>query len=185
MGGMRRAAWWVMALGMVLALLPCVGRCDVALDRALTCRAAREPDVARLRAVLDLEAELGVPNHLRGLALAAACVESGYRDGARGDCAPGATGDGCAAWGWFQFHGWAARFIDRDDALASARLWLSRVVARLHHPWVERCRPVDEADRWRLAHVLAVRAPGKARCGAVPLAWRVMARWAREVEVAR
>lgn len=152
------------SLGMVVA-------------RARTCAAALEPDAAELRAVAYLEAEAGVPAQARGLALAAACVESGFRDGARGDCDGRAPGDHCRAWGWFQFHGWAGRLIDRDDALASARLWLDRVRERLHHPWVERCRPTSELDRWRLAHVLAVRAPGRARCGAVPLAWKVLARW--------
>lgn len=92
------------------------------------CRQNRSPPTAVLRGLLRIEAELGLPNHARGISLAAACRESAFR------ADPG-LGDRGRSAGMFQFMAWAKRRIKgaktRDPRLdwkASARYWISHLI---------------------------------------------------------
>ena len=87
------------------------------------CKNAKKPvNRALLRSLLELERKHGVPEYGRGITLAAACRESGYRaKPRRGD-------DGRAVgllqlWPW-----WEKRYkIDREDPIQSANAWLTHI----------------------------------------------------------
>ena len=110
------------------------------LSTALTeCRNARAwaPSRLLLQGLLDAEEEVGVPEHLQGMTLAAACHESGYR--------PWVTGDDGRAVGVLQmWPGWRRRGVDRLDPFMSARAWLERIAVLVpkarrlgcRRPWI-------------------------------------------------
>ncbi|MGD2215163.1 MAG: hypothetical protein PVJ64_00350 [Gemmatimonadales bacterium] len=140
---------------------------DPIVERALTeCPTNRRPDRAVVIELFRLEIEAGVPRAVRGLLVAAACAESGYR------AAPRGHSDGGRARGMFQFWSWARSAIrrhgattedPRDDWRASARFWLEHVQRML--PRVRRdCEgrrgyPSHEIARWAAANLTAVSAP--------------------------
>lgn len=128
----------------------------------------------RIRRLLEIEYEEGLPQVARGLLAAAACRESGYKPRARGD-----RGD--VSWGLLQFRVWALPGIRRaQDSLgrrpsgdprydweASAVYWVRHVKAQV--PSIrKRCRYLPyhwrrwylgsrEARVWAAAHAKAIR----------------------------
>jgi hypothetical protein len=148
---------------------------DALVDAMMTgCRGHR-PSAAMLDELLRMESAAGFPASVRGLMVAAACNESGFEPGARGDyVARGAGVREPTSYGLLQFQAWAKRGIrqqgarTRDPRLdwrASARYWAAHVARQV--PWVRRvCGYTAEADIWRAAHLTAIRAPKCAR-------WRI------------
>src|SRR3989344_2984942 len=105
---------------------PPAGRAYSRLDRlptdsewgglATTCRQARvPPDSGMILEMLETEREAGLPDAVRGLSLAAACIESGFNPMARGD----RRGSHYRAHGILQLWPWAESLhgVDRDDPL--------------------------------------------------------------------
>ena len=94
------------------------------IDQAATrCKNAKKPvNRALLKTLLDLERKHGVPSYGRGILLAAACRESGYRAKPR-------RGDGGKAVGLLQLWPWWERRykIDREDPIQSANAWLTHI----------------------------------------------------------
>lgn len=153
---------------------------DAVVARASMCPGAKAPDKDLLRALYRLEAEHGVPPSMRGMSLAAACVESGFNPRARGDWR--GVKRGFMAVGLFQQWPWwvASYHVDRTDPLAAADAWLAHVARQV--PKVRRtCGPQSIERTWVIAWVTAVRAPKKGgRCGQSPLHWPVLVQWRRD-----
>jgi hypothetical protein len=110
--------------------------------------------------LLKVETEMRVPDSMRGMTLAAACVESGFNEKAEGDHRFSKDGKTPKAIGILQM--WPcyekAYGVNRKDVTSSAKGWLTHVMLQL--PSVKkRCMPKDEMNTWRLAWVQGVRAP--------------------------
>tara|TARA_Y100001963_G_scaffold15880_2_gene19654 strand:+ start:2339 stop:2872 length:534 start_codon:yes stop_codon:yes gene_type:complete len=90
---------------------------------ATMCKNAKKPvNRALLRRLVKLETSHGVPSYARGIVLAAACRESGYRAKPR-------RGDNGKAVGILQMWKWweAVYGIDRENPMQSARAWLTHI----------------------------------------------------------
>ena len=90
---------------------------------ASLCKNAKKPvNVPFLRSLLDLEAKHNVPPYARGITLAAACRESGYRAKPR-------RGDKGKAVGLLQMWGWWVKKykINREDPIQSVNAWLEQI----------------------------------------------------------
>lgn len=145
------------------------------IARALTCHRSQEPaDLEAIQLVICEERAVGMP---AGMALAAACHESGLSD-ATGDCD---LRSDCPARGWWQFWSWAAKHCDRERPESAGPFWVSRVArgARM----AERDCGATGLDAWRIGWATAVRSCRKrggkcrARCNETPKAWALWLRW--------
>jgi hypothetical protein len=99
---------------------------EVLLYTALTqCKNANpsKTDPQLLRNLLHIEKNAGVPLKYRGMVLAAACNESGYRaNGRRGDS--GKAVGILQMWPW-----WEKKFkVKRTDPYSSAQAWVSQIM---------------------------------------------------------
>lgn len=136
------------------------------IDAAMQCPRATDPDPWLLRDLLLMERLAGVPDELRGMVLAAACWESGFR--------PAAIGDAGRAVGIVQLWPWAR--VDRRDPVASARFWLGHVATRM--PKVRRECGLHGEAAWVAAWVTAIRAPRPGgRCGERPRHLQLLRAW--------
>ena len=145
------------------------------IARAARCHRAPEPvDVADVQATLCAERAVAMP---AGMALAAACYESGLSD-AEGDCD---LRDDCPARGWWQMWPWWERLCDRRNPQSAALAWTERV-ARGASMAVRDCGATG-LDVWRIGWATAVRSCKKrggkcrARCDETPKAWALWLRW--------
>ena len=121
------------------------------------CKNAKKPvNVPLLQRLLDLEREHKVPAYAKGITLAAACRESGYRAKPR-------RGDGGKAVGILQMWPWWERKykIDRENVDQSVKAWLtqinrsvSKAKRKCKRPW----RP------WLIAQAWIGSGPQKWRC---------------------
>jgi hypothetical protein len=156
------------------------------LDQALTCGGAKVGQFDRqlLHDLLRIEEDFQVPMPLRGMVLAAACVESGYNPDAEGDHKFSPRGRPVAIgilqmWPWWQYGPYGPK-VNRRDPRAAARAWLAHVVKQL--PTIQRqCRynkPEQVDQLWRTAWITAVRAPAKKpRCKQTFSHWHTHKRW--------
>jgi len=150
----------------------CDGRCMAIVDIALTkCRNA--PKTTKKGFLVDLikvEISLGVPEKYRGMVLAAACRESGYRaKPRRGD-------DGKAVgllqmWPW-----WEKRFgIKRTDPKAAARAWIKQILNTVK----KARRRCGKKMAFRSAWAWVASGPKRWRCRS-PRHYRLLRRWHRK-----
>jgi len=110
--------------------------------------------------LLQVEYALRVPDSMRGMTLAAACVESGFNEKAEGDHRFSKDGKTPKAIGILQM--WPvyehAYKVNRRDVVSSAKGWLTHIERQV--PSVRKnCKTKTEVDTWRLAWVHGVRAP--------------------------
>ena len=132
---------------------------DASLIKEATnrCRNAKKPVSARfLGRLLEMERKHGVPGYARGILLAAACRESGYRATPR-------RGDGGRAVGMLQMWSWwVKRYgIDREDPIQSARAWLTHI-GRSVRKAKRKCRSPWKS--WLVAHAWVSSGPRGWRC---------------------
>ena len=164
----------MIALLVALSSMAAPAQLDRLVDVAATaCHGAvSNPDRVMLRAVLAEEIAAGWPDALRGAILAAACRESGYNRRARGDCKVEKGRKNCRAVGLLQLWPWAK--IDREDPIASARVW-SRQIART----VGKARRKGCSRPWITAWNWVATGPRGWRCNRVPRHVRTMRRFHR------
>ena len=139
---------------------------------------AKKVSSARLNnaaALLLAEEEADIPDDMRGMTLAAACMESGFNANAEGDHSFSKDGKTPKAIGILQM--WPcyekAYGVNRRDVRSSAKGWLANIGAQV--PSVRRrCKARTIKETWRLAWVHGVRAPKKGgRCNENTLHWSV------------
>lgn len=120
--------------------------------------------VDTLLTMLQIERAYGVPDSMRGMTLAAACMESGFNPNAKGDHHFGHH----YSRGLYQQHAWyeTKYGIDRKDPIEATISWLDHVVSRV--PKAKRCGYRNERDIWVAAWVIAIRAPSHNRCREKP-----------------
>ena len=111
--------------------------------------------------IISLEQRLGVPEEMWGIALSAACSESGYNPNAKGDRKFSKTGKPKAIGLYQMWPWWASKRsygVDRRDVESSTRVWLTHVKKQI--PKVKkRCKTRTVIKTWVVAWVHAVRSP--------------------------
>ena len=152
---------------------PCGERCKRIVDVAINnCKnAPKGVKKEFLYSLLAQEVALGVPDEYRGMVLAAACRESGYRAVPR-------PGDGGNAVGLLQMWPWWERFgIDRRDPISATNGWLTRILMN-----VKRARRMcGKKMQYRAAWAWVASGPKGWRCRSPRHYW-LMKRWHRKVK---
>ena len=136
-------------------------------------------------------AQYNIPEGLRGMLLAAACIESGYNPRARGDWTKTSKGKRIARakgivqlWPWWTQEYKIKRFNYKD----SAHAWMQHIVKQRHKikkfKWCSR-RFTNE-QKWIVAWVQTTRGPTRTtkghRCYQVPSHYKLLKKWHREVK---
>ena len=132
-----------------------------------------------------------VPESLRGFLLAAACRESRYNPLAKGDWRRSRRGKRIAmAVGVLQLWPWwiKAYGVDRTDYIASAKVWLERIVYQYEkNKRRKRCQNLSIKRQWIAAWVQTTRgAPvnkaNKYRCYQIPTHYKILKKWLRNIK---
>jgi len=128
--------------------------------------------VATAMTMLHVEQELGIPEHMLGMSVAAASVESGFNAAAKGDHKFSRRGRPKAI-GVLQLWPWVEKYdVDREDVLSSTHFWLGHI-QRVKKKTDRQCRSRHPRTQWRQAWVTAVRYPKPSgRCREKPRHWR-------------
>lgn len=140
---------------------------------ASLCKNARKPvNKAFLGELMALEVKHKVPTYARGITLAAACRESGYR-------ANGRKGDGGKAVGILQMWPWWERAypFKRTQALKAVDVWLTHINKSTKKAR-RKCKKPWRA--WLIAQAWISSGPQKWRCR-YSRHYRLLKRWRRLV----
>lgn len=134
--------------------------------------------------LLSMESRMGIPDELRGMTLAAACVESGFNENAEGDHRFSKDGSPMAIgilqmWPLYE----KAYAVNRRNVESSAHGWLFHIKRQL--PSVKaRCMTKTDRELWRLAWVHGVRGPKKGgRCNENVSHWAVFLKIRNELSI--
>lgn len=173
----------------VLALLALLSACPVhaddappspweasLLEQAATCAKVDAQTSKMLLKMLRIEAAEGLPEHVRGITVAIACLEAKYNPKAEGDHKFSKDGKSPMAVGLFQMWPfWKQYKVDRKDPYAATKVWLGFVKARMGY--VERvCKPKTEERKWAVAVAYSMMGPGK-RCKQTTSHHRLLQKW--------
>jgi len=157
------------------------------VDQAvINCRNARgkEVDVELLWELVEVERQYNPAPEVRGMILAAACMESGYNPKAKGDRKFSKSGKKPKAIGILQLWPIYKKMypgLDRTNPVDSAHAWMKHIVKML--PKVKRqCRYKTPKRLWIAAWVTGIRykKPG-GRCKERPKHLRILRRWHRNI----
>lgn len=131
--------------------------------------------------LVKIEAKYNPPKSLRGMLLAAACHESGYRPNALGDFTkrtrrPRAKGI-VQQWKWVEKYG-----VNRFNPHQAADFWMKHVVRQLKSV-KRKCRFRSTKRLWIAAWVTSIRYPKPSgRCYERPLHLRILKKWKRNIK---
>ena len=160
---------------------------DELADEALfNCRNKAPTDaIARIVEILiEVEKRFDPPPELRGMVLAAACMESGFNPKAKGDRKFSRSGRKPMAIGILQMWSIYEKMfpgIDRTDPVSAANGWMTHIVNRI--PYVKRrCRYATQEKMWIAAWVTGIRSKKKGgRCKEKPLHLRLLRKWHKKI----
>ena len=147
------------------------------------CKYARSEnvDIELLWGLVEIEKKYNVPEEVRGMVLAAACMESGYNPNALGDKKFSKSGKHPMAVGILQQWPVYEKMYgtDRRDPLAAADSWLKHITKKLKK--VERqCKYRTVRKKWIAAWGTGIRYPKKGgRCRERPKHLKLLNRWHR------
>ena len=135
-------------------------------------RDEKEKAMLSASVMLAIEKSVGIPDHMLGMSIAAACRESGYDTKAKGDHKFSKRGKPKAI-GVLQLWPWVERYgVDRTNLVSSTSFWLNHII-KTRKKTVKICRPRSNILSWKQAWVAAVRAPKKeGRCREVSKHWK-------------
>jgi len=147
-------------------------------------------DAELLWSLVEIEKKFNVPAELRGMLLAAACMESGYNPLALGDYRKRGKKKIAKAVGILQLWPWFENKkrgygIDRKDPIQAAGAWMTHIFKQI--PKVKkRCGFKNEVRVWKAAWVTAVRAPKDGgRCYERVNHLKVLNRWHKNIKRVR
>ena len=157
---------------------------EAILKRSLKCPNTKRQWLSTtiLRKILYLERTYEIPTSLRGMTLAAACSESGFRANASGDYryskkrTPLAIGI-LQLWPWWE----KAYDIDRRNPLQSATAWLTHIDS-LKEKVRRQCRLSNKNTEhlWVKSWVTGIRSRKKGgRCNETPKHYTRLVKWRR------
>ena len=153
------------------------------------CKNRKFSDIDRnvIQRLIAIEKKHNVPPSLRGMLLAAACSESGYRPDALGDHKFSKKRKPKAV-GMFQMWKWWERAykIDRRNPYQSADAWLKHIKKQIKSVRRE-CKFKSKKRIWLAAWVKAMRAPKRQgnRCYEKVKHYRILKRWRKNIINAR
>jgi hypothetical protein len=138
--------------------------------------------------LIEVEKSFSVPPSMRGMLLAAACMESGYNPRAKGDKKFSKTKKKPMAIGILQQWKIYEKMypgMDRTNPKDAATTWMKHIVKQL--PKVKRqCNYKTDRRNWVAAWVTGIRfkKPG-GRCKESPKHYRLLKKWHRKVKKSR
>ena len=138
-----------------------------------------------LEKLIEIEKSFNPPPEMRGMLLAAACMESGYNPQAQGDRKFSKSKRKPMAIGLLQqwpFYEKMYPGIDRTNPVDAATSWMKHIVKKI--PKVKRiCGYKTNHRIWLAAWVTGIRAPKKGgRCKERPLHYRLLKRWHKNIK---
>ena len=138
--------------------------------------------------LIEIEKSFKPPARMRGMLLAAACMESGYNPLAMGDRKFSKSKRKPMAIGILQqwpFYEKIYPGTDRTNPVDAATSWMSHIVKLI--PKVKRaCGFKTEAKIWLAAWVTGIRAPKEGgRCNERPLHYRLLKKWHKNIRKER
>jgi len=152
---------------------------------ALTdCKNNREPSEEIVDTLINVEKVYGPPPEMRGMILAAACMESGFKPFAKGDRKfskskkkPMAIGV-LQQWPYYE----KAYGTNRRDPRSAGMSWMAHIVRQI--PKIKKqCRYKKEDRVWLAAWVTGIRYKKKGgRCKERPKHYRLLRKWHRQIE---
>ena len=164
------------------------------INEAYECRNAKQKvlDTGIVEKLVEIEdlyfQAYRIPEDLRGMLLAAACVESGYDARAKGDWKiTFKTKKHPRAKGILQFWHWAEKEygLNRLDPIQSAHVWMIHVANTRHK---DRCRGyrLTNKQKWLGAWAQAVRGrltkENRYRCFQRTKHWKKLKKWKRNIK---
>jgi len=158
----------------------------VALARC-TSRVPESKKIELLNRLLKIEHRYSPPPDLRGMILAAACMESGFNPAAKGDRRFSRNGRSPKAIGILQQWPFYERVYgtNRLDPTSAAHGWMKHIVRMI--PRVKKqCGYKSEKKIWVAAWVTGIRyKKSGGRCQETPKHWRLLRKWHREIRKER
>ncbi len=135
--------------------------------------------------LIEIEKSFSPPPEMRGMLLAAACMESGFNPLAKGDHKFSKSKKKPMAIGLLQqwpFYEKVYPGLDRRNPIDAATSWMKHIVKKI--PKVKRtCGYKTEAKIWLAAWVTGIRAPKDGvRCKERPLHYRLLKRWHKNIK---
>jgi hypothetical protein len=148
------------------------------------CDNNENPSSVLIDILIQIEKTFNPPPSMRGMLLAAACMESGYNPNAKGDQkfskdkkTPMAIGI-LQQWSFYEkLYG-----IKRTNPQAAATSWMQHVVRQI--PKIKkRCKHKSNKKIWLAAWVTSIRSKRKdGRCNEIPNHYRLLKRWHKNVK---
>lgn len=149
------------------------------------CRSNREPSISLIETLIEVEKTFNPPPEMRGMILAAACMESGFNPLAKGDRKFSKNKKTPMAIGILQLWPIYERMypgMDRTNPRQSANAWMGHIVKKI--PKVKRqCKYKTQKRIWLAAWVTGIRykKPG-GRCKERPKHYRLLRKWHRQIK---
>ena len=153
---------------------------------ATECKYAKSDNIDDdlLWSLVEIEKKYNVPYELRGMLLAAACMESGYNPNAKGDRKFSKSKKRPMAIGILQQWPIYEKMYNtvRTDPVSAADTWMKHIVKML--PKVtKQCRYKSEKRKWIAAWVTGIRYKKKGgRCKEKPKHLRLLNKWHRSAK---
>jgi hypothetical protein len=148
------------------------------------CDNNESPSPALVGSLIEIEKSFNPPPSMRGMLLAAACMESGYNPNAKGDKkfsqdkkTPMAIGI-LQQWSFYE----KSYGINRTDPFAAATSWMQHIVRQI--PKVKKlCKYKTEKRIWLAAWVTGIRSKKKnGRCNETPKHYRLLKHWHKNIK---
>jgi len=138
--------------------------------------------------LIEIEKSFNPPPKMRGMLLAAACMESGYNPSAKGDRKFSKSKKKPMAIGLLQQWPIYEKMypgMDRTNPKDAANTWMKHIIKMI--PRVKRdCKYRTDARIWLAAWVTGIRSKKVGgRCNERPLHYRLLQRWHKNIKKAR
>lgn len=152
------------------------------------CKNNRDPSIEIIDMLIQVEKSFNPPPQMRGMILAAACTESGFKTSAKGDRKFSRDKKTPMAIGILQLWPIYERMypgLDRKNAEQSAKAWMHHIVKKI--PKVKKQCKYKKLDKtWLAAWVTGIRykKPG-GRCKERPTHYRLLKKWHRAIKKER
>lgn len=158
---------------------------DLRLHAANNCKHNKKPSMKIIDILIEVEKSFGPPPEMRGMILAAACMESGFRPSALGDRKFSKSKKTPMAVGILQLWPIYEKMfpgLNRKDPLAAAQGWMSHIARMI--PKVKRqCRYKKDKKIWLAAWVTGIRyKKANGRCKERPTHYRLLKKWHRQIK---
>lgn len=157
---------------------------EIRFQALFNCKNNQNPDPDLIDSLIRIEKSFNPPNEMRGMLLAAACMESGYNPNAMGDRKFSKSKKKPMAIGILQQWRIYEKMypgMDRTNPKDAANTWMKHIVKMI--PKVKKqCRYKTDKRIWLAAWVTGIRykKPG-GRCNERPLHYRLLKRWHRNI----